>query len=70
MKQVVDHFLNEATLGQLAIKIAERLPSHTEIKIKPGTVRVQHNMHCDRLISARTIDEALGLRRASPGIAI
>ena len=70
MKQLVDHVLNQATLGQLAIKIAERLPIHTEIKIKSGTVRVQHQLHCDKLISARAVDEALGLRRASPGVAI
>lgn len=44
MKDLVDHVLNEATLGLLAIKIAERLPSHTEIKIKSGTVRVQQRL--------------------------
>jgi len=64
MEQLVSQALALATPGQLAIELQKRLTKNAEIKIKPQWIRVQHTMHCDRLLDANGVDEALTLNVA------
>ena len=59
MSELIQQALSLATVGQLSIEIQKRLARNTEVKIKPQWIRVQHTSHCDRLISAESIDTAL-----------
>ncbi|MFM7011055.1 MAG: hypothetical protein ACKO0Z_17325 [Betaproteobacteria bacterium] len=59
MGTLIQAALGNATVGQLAIEIQRRLSRNTEVKIKPQWIRVQHTAHCDRLLSAESIDQAL-----------
>lgn len=65
MNEIIQNALNLATIGQLSIEIQKRLASNTEVKIKPRWIRVQHTAHCDRLISAESVDHALELNFAA-----
>lgn len=47
------------SVGQMCAEICNRLSPNTQIKITPNYVRVQHTSHCDRLLSAASIDQAL-----------
>lgn len=59
MNDMVALALTNATIGQLAVAIQEKLAANTEVKIKPQWVRVQHIHHRDQLRSAQAIDAAL-----------
>ena len=59
MNEIIEIALNNASVGQLAVAIQKKLVSNAEVKIKPQWIRVQHTTHCDRLLSAQSIDLAL-----------
>lgn len=61
MNELIQAALSNASTGQLAFEIQKRLAKNTEVKIKTSWVRVQHTQHCDRLLSAESIDRALQL---------
>lgn len=64
MQQLIEGALTQATIGQLAMAISQRLANNTEVKIKASWVRVQHRVHCDRLHSAQSIDAAIAANLA------
>lgn len=54
----MNEMLRRLTVGELCTELHRRMLPNAEIKITPRKIRVQHNIHCDNLMSVEAVDNA------------